>query len=173
MSGKPEIGFMGLGLMGSAMVGRLQDLDYPLTVIANRSRANVEAAVSRGAREVATAREVAEASDFILLCMATSDQVESRMRGPDGVIAGLSDGKIVIDFGTSLPGSTRALAEEVAEVKDAATAAQDRDINERLKVRTLEERQKSIQDDVEEIKQEQKEQSKKLDKILEKLTVSE
>src|SRR5690606_17932618 len=46
--------------------------------------------------------------------MGTSDQVESRMRGPDGVIAGLQDGAIVIDFGTSLPGSTRELGEEVA-----------------------------------------------------------
>jgi 2-hydroxy-3-oxopropionate reductase len=54
-----------------------------------------------------------------MLCMGTSDQVESRMRGDDGVIAGLTEGKIVIDFGTSLPGSTRALGAEVAEVGGA------------------------------------------------------
>jgi len=114
MSDKPEIGFIGLGLMGSAMVERLQSLGYSLTVMANRSRANVEAAVARGASEVATPREVAAASDYVLLCMDTSASVESRMRGPDGVIAGLRAGAIVVDFGTSLPGSTRMLAEEVA-----------------------------------------------------------
>ena len=35
---KPKIGFIGLGLMGGAMVGRLQDQGYALTVIANRTR---------------------------------------------------------------------------------------------------------------------------------------
>lgn len=110
---RPAIGFIGLGLMGSAMAGRLLDCGYSLTVMANRSRANVEAAVSRGASEVGTAREVAAASDIVMLCMDTSASVESRMRGPDGVIAGLRPGAFVIDFGTSLPTSTRALGAEV------------------------------------------------------------
>ncbi|MDD9920742.1 MAG: NAD(P)-dependent oxidoreductase [Boseongicola sp.] len=113
---KPRIGFIGLGLMGAAMVGRLQDQGYEITVLANRSRANVDAAVARGASEVGSAKDVAEASDIVMLCMGTSDHVESRMRGADGVIAGLSEGDVVIDFGTSLPGSTRALGSEVAEV---------------------------------------------------------
>lgn len=111
---KPAIGFIGLGLMGSAMVERLQSQGHSLTVIANRSRENVDAAVARGAMEVGTAREVAEASDVVMLCVATSVQVESRMRGPEGVIAGLREGAVVIDFGTSLPESTRNLAAEVA-----------------------------------------------------------
>ncbi|WP_298359746.1 NAD(P)-dependent oxidoreductase [uncultured Litoreibacter sp.] len=109
-----EIGFIGLGLMGDAMVQCLQKKGHALTVMANVSRGNVEAAVGRGAVEVGTAREVAAASDIVMLCMGTSDQVESRMNGPDGVIAGLRDGAVVIDFGTSLPGSTRALGDAVA-----------------------------------------------------------
>ena len=111
---KPAIGFIGLGLMGAAMVQRLQAQGYGLTVMANRSRGNVDAAVERGAVEVGTAREVAAASDIVMLCMDTSASVEGRMRGPDGVIAGLREGAVVIDFGTSLPASTRALGEEVA-----------------------------------------------------------
>lgn len=111
---KPIIGFIGLGLMGFAMVGRLQDLGYQLVVTPNRSRPNIDAAVARGATEVANAREVAAASDIVMLCMDTSASVEGRMRGPDGVIAGLRDGAVVVDFGTSLPSSTRALGEEVA-----------------------------------------------------------
>lgn len=110
-----KIGFIGLGLMGSAMVERLQEKGYSLTVMANRSRPNVDAAVARGAVEVSSAREVAENSDIVMLCMTTSDQVEARMRGEDGVIAGLKAGATVIDFGTSLPASTRILANEVAE----------------------------------------------------------
>lgn len=113
---KQKIGFIGLGLMGNAMVQRLQSLDYPLTVIANRSRTNVEAAVAKGASEAKTARELTEVSDIIMLCMDTSASVESRMRGDNGVIAGLAEGKTVIDFGTSLPASTRSLGAEVADM---------------------------------------------------------
>ncbi|MCI4665824.1 MAG: NAD(P)-dependent oxidoreductase [Neomegalonema sp.] len=115
---KPHIGFIGLGLMGAAMVTRMQSLDYPITVIANRSRKNVDAAVARGAVEAATSRELAAASDIVMLCVDTSASVEARMLGPDGVLAGLKPGAMVIDFGTSLPGSTKRLAGE-AEAKGA------------------------------------------------------
>ena len=110
----PDIGFIGLGLMGAAMVGRLQDKGYALTVLGNRDRTGIEAALARGAGEAGSAREIAEVSDIVMLCMGTSEQVEGRMRGPDGVIAGLRPGAVVIDFGTSLPGSTQALGAEVA-----------------------------------------------------------
>ncbi|MEM6595126.1 MAG: NAD(P)-dependent oxidoreductase [Pseudomonadota bacterium] len=109
-----KIGFMGLGLMGGAMVGRLQDQGHDLCVLANRDRTHVDKAIARGAAEASTAKELAEASEIVMLCMGTSEQVEGRMRGPEGVIAGLQPGAIVIDFGTSLPASTKALADEVA-----------------------------------------------------------
>jgi 3-hydroxyisobutyrate dehydrogenase-like beta-hydroxyacid dehydrogenase len=107
---RPTIGFIGLGLMGAAIVGRLQDQGYALTITANRTRPAIDAAVARGATEVPTARDVAAASDIIMLCMDTSASVESRMNGPDGVFAGLKTGATVIDFGTSLPASTRGLS---------------------------------------------------------------
>jgi len=109
-----RIGFIGLGLMGSAMVECLQGAGLPLGVVANRSRTAVDAAVARGAVEYGSARELAAACDLILLCMDTSQSVESRVRGDDGVIAGLRAGAIVVDFGTSLPDSTRALGAEIA-----------------------------------------------------------
>ena len=110
-----KIGFIGLGLMGSAMVQRLLDKGHALTVLGNRDRTGVEAALERGAAEAGSAREVAEAADIVMLCMGTSDQVEARMNGSEGVVAGLSEGMVVIDFGTSLPGSTRALGAVVAK----------------------------------------------------------
>lgn len=113
---KPKIGFIGLGLMGAAIVNRLQDLCYSISICANTSRPNIDAAVARGAHEVYNARQVAQASDIIMLCIDTSTNVESRMRGSDGVIAGLTAGNVVIDFGTSLPTSTRLLGDEVASV---------------------------------------------------------
>ncbi len=109
-----DIGFIGLGLMGRAMVARLQDRGHSLTVLGHRDRSGVDAALARGATEAASARELAAASDVVMLCMATSEQVEARLRGPEGAIAGLRPGAVVIDFGTSLPASTLALGEEVA-----------------------------------------------------------
>ncbi len=112
---KPIIGFIGVGLMGSAMVGRLQDRGYDVAaVLGNVNRTGVEAAVARGSREASSARDVAASCDIVMLCLGTSDQVESRMRGDDGVIAGLKPGAVVIDFGTSLPASTKTLGAEVA-----------------------------------------------------------
>lgn len=111
---KPTIGFIGLGLMGAAMVERLQAQGYSLTVLGNVNRAPIDAAVARGATEAKSGKDLASASDIVMLCMGTSDQVEGRLRGADGVIAGLKPGAVVIDFGTSLPSSTRALGAEVA-----------------------------------------------------------
>ncbi|MEP0963316.1 MAG: NAD(P)-dependent oxidoreductase [Roseobacter sp.] len=111
---KPTIGFIGLGLMGGAMAGRLQDQGYDLTILGNRDRTYVDAALARGATEAQSGKAVAESSDIVMLCMGTSDHVEGRMRGDDGILAGLKPGAVVIDFGTSLPGSTRTLGEETA-----------------------------------------------------------
>ncbi|MCR9110215.1 MAG: NAD(P)-dependent oxidoreductase [Rhodobacteraceae bacterium] len=101
-----KIGFIGLGLMGRAMVDCLQDKGYDLVVLGNRDRTGVDKAVSRGATEAVSAREVAEASDVVMFCMGTSEQVESRVYGDDGVLAGSKPDQVVIDFGTSLPAST-------------------------------------------------------------------
>lgn len=112
---KPKIGFIGLGYMGSAMVECLQGAGYDLIVLGNRDRTGVEAALARGASEVANAREVAEGADIVMFCMGSSDHVESRVYGDDGVLAGVSEGQIVIDFGTSLPGSTLKIGADLAK----------------------------------------------------------
>ena len=67
------IGFIGIGLMGGAMVECLQKKGYSLTITANRTRARIDEAGSRGGVEVDTARSVAENSDIVMLCMDTSD----------------------------------------------------------------------------------------------------
>lgn len=100
--------------MGGAMVSCLQDKGYAVTVLGNRDRTEIDKALARGATEAVTAKALAEQTDIVMLCVGTSDQVEGRMRGPDGVMAGLAAGKVVIDFGTSLPASTKVLGAEVA-----------------------------------------------------------
>ena len=101
-----KIGFIGLGLMGRAMVECLQKADYDLVVLGNRDRTGIDAALARGATEAANAREVAEAADVVMICVGTSDHVEANVYGDTGILAGVKPGQVVIDFGTSLPAST-------------------------------------------------------------------
>ena len=109
-----KIGFIGLGLMGRAMVECLQNAGHELLVLGNRDRTGVDEAVARGGAEATNARELAAASDMVMLCMATSEQVEQRIYGDDGVLAGTKADQIVIDFGTSLPGSTLKIGADLA-----------------------------------------------------------
>lgn len=112
---KPTIGFIGLGLMGRAMVECLQKAGYDLTVLGNRDRTGIEEALSRGGAEATSAKALAEATDIVMLCVGTSDQVESRIFGEDGVLAGAKPGQVIIDFGTSLPESTKRIGAAMAE----------------------------------------------------------
>ncbi len=112
---EPRIGFIGLGLMGSAMVERLQDRGYQLVVLGHRDRRGVEAALNRGAIEAAHGRELAATSDIVMFCMGKSEHVEARVFAENGVLAGAKRGQVVIDFGTSLPSSTKKIGSALAE----------------------------------------------------------
>lgn len=109
-----KIGFIGLGLMGAAMVECLQKAGHQPMVLGNRDRSGIEAALARGATEAGSARQIAETCDVVMFCMGTSAHVESRIYGDDGVLAGARQGQIVIDFGTSLPGSTQKIGADLA-----------------------------------------------------------
>jgi len=110
---KPVIGFIGLGLMGGNMAECLQNNGYSLNVM-GRNKEAVAATTARGATEVATPKELAEASDVIMLCVTTSDVVESLIYGDDGILAGIKEGAVVIDYGTSIPDSTRKIGADLA-----------------------------------------------------------
>ena len=111
---KPVIGFIGLGLMGGNMAMCLQNNGFDLVVM-GRNKEAVGAAVARGATEVSTPRQLAEASDIVMLCVTTSDVVESLIYGDDGILAGIKDGAVVIDFGTSIPASTQKIGADLAK----------------------------------------------------------
>lgn len=110
----PVIGFIGLGLMGGNMVENLQNKNFKPVVMDLNPEA-VAAVVARGGSEASSAAELAAASDIIMLCLTTSTVVEKVMHGDDGILAGIKEGAVVIDFGTSIPASTRQLGEELAK----------------------------------------------------------
>lgn len=110
---KDRIGFVGVGLMGQGMAKNVVEKGFPLTVIAHRNRAPVEDLLSRGAKEAKSLRELAEASDTIVLCVTGSPEVEAVLAGPDG-LAAAGRKLTVIDSSTSDPSSTVRLAAELA-----------------------------------------------------------
>jgi 3-hydroxyisobutyrate dehydrogenase len=109
----PTIGFIGLGLMGGNMAECLQNNGFNLVVM-GRNPGAVAKTVARGAVEVTTPKELAEASDIVMLCVTTSEVVESLVFGDAGILAGIKEGATLIDFGTSIPASTRKIGTALA-----------------------------------------------------------
>ena len=109
----PVIGFIGLGLMGGNMVENLQKKNFE-PIVMDLSKEAVAAVVARGASEAASAAELAAQCDIIMLCLTTSTVVEKVVYGEDGLLAGIKEGAVVIDFGTSIPASTRKIGADLA-----------------------------------------------------------
>lgn len=111
---KPVIGFIGLGLMGGNMVENLQKRGFTLNVM-DLNKEAVAAVVARGATEATSAKELAAASDIVMLCVTTSEVVEALVYGDMGLLAGFKEGAVLIDFGTSIPASTRKIGADLAK----------------------------------------------------------
>jgi len=111
---KPVIGFIGLGLMGGNMVENLQNKGFELIVM-DLNKEAVATVVARGASTAETAKELAAASDIVMLCLTTSKVVEALVYAEDGILAGIKEGAVLIDFGTSIPASTRKIGADLAK----------------------------------------------------------
>jgi 3-hydroxyisobutyrate dehydrogenase-like beta-hydroxyacid dehydrogenase len=109
-----EVGYVGLGVMGSAIVRRLLAAEHDVTVW-NRTREKAEPLLAAGARWAASPREVAEQSEVVFTMVTNTAAVRAVTEGPDGVIAGLAPGKVYVDMSTASPANTRDLAARVAE----------------------------------------------------------
>ncbi|MGH2404307.1 MAG: NAD(P)-dependent oxidoreductase [bacterium] len=109
-----QLGFVGLGVMGSRMVRRLLDAGHTVTGY-NRTRARAQWLLDLGMRWGETPRAVAEAADVTFSMLTDTAALHAVTRGPDGVLAGLGPGKIYVDMSTVSPAASRALAAEVEE----------------------------------------------------------
>jgi 3-hydroxyisobutyrate dehydrogenase-like beta-hydroxyacid dehydrogenase len=112
-SATETVGFIGVGLMGHGIAKNIVEKGYPLTVIGHSKREAVEDLVKRGAVEANTPAEVAARSSVVFLCVTGSTQVETIIRGADGLASTLRPGSVVVDCSSSDPTSTVALAREL------------------------------------------------------------
>ena len=112
---KPTIGFIGLGLMGGNMVENLQKRGFPVIVM-DLNQDAVDAVLKRGnATQAKSPKELAEKSDIVQFCLTTSAVVEKIVYGDNGVLAGIKEGSVLIDFGTSIPASTQKIGADLAK----------------------------------------------------------
>jgi 3-hydroxyisobutyrate dehydrogenase-like beta-hydroxyacid dehydrogenase len=107
------LGFIGLGAMGSRMARRLLDAGHPVHGW-NRTPAKAAALVQAGLRLAGSPRDVAGASAAVFTMVTDTAALEAVARGPDGILAGLRPGAVLVEMSTVSPAATRALGQEVA-----------------------------------------------------------
>ena len=106
-----NIGFIGTGIMGAPMAGHLIAGGHTL-FIHNRSTPAKELTAA-GATVCASATEVAQAADIVILMLPDTPDVEKVLFGERGVAAGLSAGKIVVDMSSISPMATKNFAQKI------------------------------------------------------------
>ncbi|MCE5267496.1 MAG: NAD(P)-dependent oxidoreductase [Planctomycetaceae bacterium] len=120
--GKTRIGWIGTGVMGGSMCGHLMRAGFAATVF-NRTRGKAETLLAAGAKWADSPGAVAEASDVIFTIVGFPADVREVILGPQGVVAGCTAGKIIVDMTTSEPSLAVEIAERAAAVGVAAIDA--------------------------------------------------
>ena len=109
-----NLGFVGLGAMGGRVTKRLLDAGHTVTGY-NRTKSRAQWLLDAGMRWGASPRAVAESADVVFTMVTNTGALHEVFNGPDGILAGLSKGKVFIDMSTVSPAASRHLASQVAE----------------------------------------------------------
>jgi 3-hydroxyisobutyrate dehydrogenase len=108
-----RVAFLGLGAIGRPMAVRVAAL-HP-TVVWNRTAERAaELARQTGARLAETPRDAASDADVVITCLPTSAEVEALLDGPDGLLAGMRRGALLVDCMSGDPASSRRIAARLA-----------------------------------------------------------
>jgi 3-hydroxyisobutyrate dehydrogenase-like beta-hydroxyacid dehydrogenase len=109
-----NLGFVGLGVMGSEMVNRLLGKGHSVTGY-NRTRSKAEWLIKKGMKWAGSPRAVAAAADVTFSMVTNSAALQAIVEGPDGMLASLGAGKILVDMSTVSPTFSRSIAAKVRE----------------------------------------------------------
>lgn len=112
----PKVAFIGLGVMGGPMAGHLATADYRVTVY-NRTATKALAWVATNQGVAApTPAEAAENAEFVMVCVGNDDDVRDVVLGPQGALASMAPGSILVDHTTASATLARELAAACREV---------------------------------------------------------
>src|SRR6478735_7555486 len=106
---KPQLGFLGMGAMGSRLAARLLQAGYPLTVY-DRTRAKTLPLAQLGAGIADTPSDLAAQVSVVFSSLADDAAVEAVLAGPEGAFAGAAAGTVFVEMSTILPETSRTLA---------------------------------------------------------------
>jgi 2-hydroxy-3-oxopropionate reductase len=108
-----KVGFVGLGIMGKPMAKNLIKAGHELVVYSGSS--NADELKDEGAETADSYKAIAEQCDIVITCLPASPQVEEVYKGEEGLLAGASEGDLLIDMSTISPLVTKELAREANE----------------------------------------------------------
>jgi 3-hydroxyisobutyrate dehydrogenase-like beta-hydroxyacid dehydrogenase len=109
-----EIGFIGLGAMGSLIIPRLQAAGHTVTGW-NRSKHKAEPLIAAGMRWAESPRAAAEGADVVFSIVTDAEAVRAVALGKEGIIAGLRPDAVYLDMSTIAPDASRAISAEFAK----------------------------------------------------------
>ena len=115
MSETSNIGFIGVGIMGKPMAEHLQAAGHKLFLVKHRS-ALPQQLLDGGAVECSSIKELAQKADIIIIMVPDTPQVSDTLFAEEGVAAGLSPGKLVIDMSSISPGETKLFASRINDL---------------------------------------------------------
>lgn len=124
----PQIGFIGIGVMGKSMAEHVLDAGYPLTVY-NRTKGKARELLERGTFWADSPAAVAGQCDIVITMVGYPQDVEEIYLGREGLLANAKPGSIFVDMTTSSPLLARRLYEAGAKqgvrVMDAPVSGGD------------------------------------------------
>ena len=109
-----NLGFVGLGVMGSEMVSRLLSKGHTVTGY-NRTRAKAQRLIDRGMKWADSPRAVCAAADVTFSMVTNEKALAAVMEGPDGILSVVAPGKFLIDMSTVSPHYSRSVAAKARE----------------------------------------------------------
>jgi 3-hydroxyisobutyrate dehydrogenase-like beta-hydroxyacid dehydrogenase len=110
----PRIGFIGIGMMGHGMAKNLLAKGFPLSIKANRDRSRLPDLLAAGAHEATSNADAARDAGMVIICVASSPQIEDIVFGTNGLLSAARPGLIVIDTSTAEPDSTTRIRDALA-----------------------------------------------------------
>lgn len=108
-----KIGFVGLGIMGKPMAKNLIKDGYEV-ICYDFNQSNMDEVAAAGASTAKNSQELANQSDIVITMLPNSPNVEAALFSEEGIAAGISEGKIVIDMSSINPVSSQRFAEKLA-----------------------------------------------------------
>lgn len=111
---KPVAGFLGLGIMGTAMARNLlKSGAFSRVILWNRTLAKCDELVAEGAEVAATPADVVRGADITFGMLADPEAALQTALGPDGVVAGVGPGKAYVDMSTVDEATSRRIGDAV------------------------------------------------------------